>query len=114
MHPGGIHPHEERLPGLHLTLNKIGGRIGSFIIDSFHALLGQRTGIFDPLLSDPTKAGIDGRIIGGGGGAFEYAPWAALRENIWLVFRPVPGGSGRHERSTAAADNAPAPAKSCS
>src|SRR5690242_12505887 len=63
MHPGGIHPAEERLVRAHLTLHEVdpGGR--RLVVDRLHTLFGERAGILDGLPADPAKAGLLGRIV---------------------------------------------------
>ncbi|MNV12344.1 hypothetical protein D3C71_1029420 [compost metagenome] len=47
MHACGVHPDEERFVRLGLLLDERLRRRRSFIVDGFHALGGQRTGVFD-------------------------------------------------------------------
>ena len=66
------------------------------VVDRLHALLGQRTGVFDRLLADLAEARIDRRIVGVGGQGVEHAARAELRTErgilrIVLVLRLLLG-----------------------
>ena len=76
VHVGGIDPYKERLAGLVLALHPVGRHGEDFIVDGFHALLRQRTGIFDFL-----------RPVGVGPG-MQHAAWAKLLPELG-VFRVV-------------------------
>ena len=63
VHMGEIDPGKERLLGLYLALDEI-LRLGcNFVIDCFHPLLVQRTGILAFLLAHFAEARVFGRII---------------------------------------------------
>ena len=47
VHAGGVPPEEERLVGLLGAVHEVEGLGGDFLVDGFHALLGQRAGVFD-------------------------------------------------------------------
>ena len=47
MHVSKVDPNEHRFSGLGLFFDKFGGTSGGIIIDSLHALFGQRTGVLD-------------------------------------------------------------------
>src|SRR5215475_13184109 len=49
MHSRGIEPAEERRIRPDLTLHEIDGRGGGFVVDRFHTLSGERSGILDCL-----------------------------------------------------------------
>ena len=49
MHAGAVPPAEERLAGLGLAGDEILGGGDGFLVDGFHAFLGQRAGVFDGL-----------------------------------------------------------------
>ena len=49
VHGRRIVPEEERLLRLGLRLHPRDGAIGDFLVDGFHALLGERTGVHDRL-----------------------------------------------------------------
>src|SRR5579863_9382138 len=68
----GIHPDEERHSGMRLTLDKIDCGTGGLVVDRFHALYGQRSGVFDLLFANLAEARIGGRVVGLGGGALQY------------------------------------------
>src|ERR1700733_8214112 len=85
MHSRGVHPDEERLAGSRLTLDEIDRGTRGLVVDRFHALSGQRSGVFDLLFADPAKAWIDRWIIGVGRGAFEHAPRAEPRGKSWIL-----------------------------
>src|ERR1700677_5149077 len=61
-----------------LTLNKVFSSRGKFIVASLHALLGERPGILDLLLSDPTPARLFGRVVLFRCPAMENTPRAKL------------------------------------
>src|SRR5882757_3354811 len=67
VHPRRVEPAEERLAGLGLAIDEIhrGGR--SLIVDRFHTLLCQWTGVFNGLLADTTKAWIFRGVVPVGG-----------------------------------------------
>ena len=51
VHPGGVPPHEERLAVFVRLIHEVERRLGGFLVDRLHALLGQRAGVFDLLLA---------------------------------------------------------------
>src|SRR5215203_821823 len=51
VHVGGVEPHEERCVGLVLTVNEAERRFKELVVGRFHALLGQRPGVFDATVS---------------------------------------------------------------
>ena len=66
VHAGGVVIAEERLVGLGLLVHPRNGGIGELIVDGFHALDGERAGVFDLLLADFAEDGIDGGVVGVG------------------------------------------------
>ena len=80
MHARRVEPAEERLAGGLLPLHVVDGRGRGLVVDRFHALLGQRTGILDGLLADLAEAGIDGWIVAVGRLASQHAARAELGE----------------------------------
>jgi len=63
VHARAIEPAEERLARRLLTLHEIDRSGRCLVVDRLHALLGQRTGIFDGLLADLAGARIDRRVV---------------------------------------------------
>src|SRR5580765_1008643 len=63
MHTGAVVPTEERLPGLGLPLDEVDCSSRSLIIDRFHSLLGERTGILDGLLPNSPPAWMFSGIV---------------------------------------------------
>ena len=49
MHVGGVDPHEERRAVRLLAADEVDRRVGDLVVDGLHPLLGQRTGVLDPL-----------------------------------------------------------------
>jgi hypothetical protein len=49
MDVGGVHPREERRAGGALAADEVDRHLGDLVVDALHALLGQRTGVLDPL-----------------------------------------------------------------
>ncbi len=47
MHVGEVHPDEERLARLVLSLDEVGGARGDVVVDRLHPLPGQRPGVLD-------------------------------------------------------------------
>jgi hypothetical protein len=80
VHAGRVEPDEEGLAGPLLPLHEIDRRGRRFIVDGFHALLGQRAGILDGLLADLAEARVDGRIVAIGRLAFQHAARAEFGE----------------------------------
>ncbi len=78
VHTRRVEPAEERLARRLLSLHEVDGRGRSLVVDGFHALLGQRTGILDGLLADLAEARIDGGIVAIGCLAPEHAARAEL------------------------------------
>ena len=67
MHVRHIHPDEERGVRLVLALDEIHTRAGGLVVDGFHSLLGQRSGVLDALLADGPVPVVDlARIFLGG------------------------------------------------
>jgi len=88
MHMGKIYPYESRLAGRILSLYKFNGPVCNLVINCFHPLLGQWTGIFDGLHPNFTETGIYGRILFISSLAIKYIPWAKLgkkRRVFWII-----------------------------
>src|SRR5208282_5760571 len=64
MHVRGVEPDEERLARVVLALDEISRRGDEFVVAGLHALLCERAGVGDSLLSDPSPARLFGRIVG--------------------------------------------------
>ena len=63
VHGRRVVPEEERLICLGLLFHPLQGFCGDFLVDGLHALLGKRTGIYDRLLSDSSKASVRGGVV---------------------------------------------------
>jgi hypothetical protein len=63
VHVGGVEPQEKRLAGVVLPLDEVLRRGDEFVVARFHALFGERAGVFDRLLADTTPARLLGRIV---------------------------------------------------
>ena len=73
MHGGRVVPEEERLVGFGLFLHPRQRALGDLFVHRLHALLRQRTRIFNRLLADAPPARVDGRIVCVGRLAMEHA-----------------------------------------
>ena len=51
MHAGAVPPYKERLVSLDCAVHEIQGCYSGFVVDCFHALDCQRSGIFDSAIS---------------------------------------------------------------
>src|SRR5215467_12066902 len=51
-----VHPQEERLAGLGPPFDVVDSAVGNIVVDRSHALLGQRAGVADSVLTDPAEA----------------------------------------------------------
>src|SRR4030095_16307108 len=78
VHVGEIHPDEEWLVRILLSLDEISGSIRSVVVDGLHPLLGQRTGVFTLLLADLAEARINRRIVLVGSFTVQNASWPIL------------------------------------
>src|ERR1700684_473703 len=63
VHVGEVEPDEEGLAGVVCFLHEFLGARDEIVVAGFHALLGERTGIFDLLLAHPAPTWLDGRIL---------------------------------------------------
>ena len=59
VHAGAVPPGEERLAGLHLARDEVLGGFDGFVVDGFHTLLGQRTGVDNRLPALAVGGGLD-------------------------------------------------------
>ena len=73
MHAGRIPPAEERRPGILLARDEVLGSSEGFLIDGFHPLLGQRSGILDGLPAFAVRFGA------------EHTTWAELFEECGIL-----------------------------
>jgi len=56
-------PQEERLAGLGLPFDVVDSAVGNIDVDRSRALLGQRAGVADGLLTEPAEARVEYRTI---------------------------------------------------
>src|SRR5262245_36854371 len=84
---GGVHPDEEGFGGGMLAGDEILARSDRLVVDRLHPLLGQRTGILDPLLADPARSGLVGRVVGVGRPGVDDAARAESLAELWEVGR---------------------------
>ena len=86
---GEVHPDKGWLAGLVLPLDEVHGPVGNVIVDGFHPLLGQGTGVLAHLLADLAEARIHRRIVRGRGLAVHHATGAELgtERRIFRVVR---------------------------
>src|SRR5215831_6446746 len=68
-----VPPHEEGLAALAGLVQPVERDVGYFLVHRFHALAGERTGVFDLLFANAAEFGIGGRIIGVGGPGVQHA-----------------------------------------
>ena len=73
MHARRVEVAEPRRVGLVLAVDEIDRRADEFLVHRLHPFGVERPGVFDHLLADAPVGGIDGRIVGVAGFAFEYA-----------------------------------------
>ena len=64
MHVGEVHPDKGGFAGPVLPLDEVHGPGGDVVVNRFHPLLGQRTGVLADLLADLAEARIRRRIVG--------------------------------------------------
>src|SRR5215475_12142744 len=86
MHVGEIDPQEERLASLSLPPDEVHGAVSDVVVDRFHALRGQRTGVADRLLADPAKARVDRRVFSVGGLAVQDPAWTKPLVKMWELW----------------------------
>ncbi len=79
VHPRRVEPAEKRFAGFGLTIDEIHRGGGGFVVDGFHPLFGQWTGVFNGLLADTAKAWIFGGIVPVCGLALEDTARAQIR-----------------------------------
>src|SRR5450756_730966 len=63
MHAGRIEPYEERLLVVHSLVDELVGSAVDFLVYRWHARLGQRSSILDPLFADLPPPRLVSRII---------------------------------------------------
>ena len=68
-----FHQTKKGLPVGMCLLDEFDGAFGDVVVDGFHALFGQRAGVFDDLFADAAKAWLNGGIIHIGGFAVHDA-----------------------------------------
>src|SRR5258708_18192357 len=85
MHPAWIDPHEEGLLVAVCAIDELRRGLEEFLIDGFHALLGERTGILAFLFAPGAKTGIVARRVGRDCHALHHAARAELRLERWIL-----------------------------
>src|SRR5215831_13022608 len=85
MHGGSVVPQEEWLVRLGLFLHPCKRGAGDFLVNGFHALLGERAGVFNFLFSYTTPAGVRGRVIVVCRPAVQHATWSELGLELWVL-----------------------------
>ena len=85
MHARRVEVAEPRRVCLVLAVDEIHRRADEFLVHRLHPLGVERAGIFDHLLADAPVGGIDGRIVGVGGLAFEHAARPELGPELRIL-----------------------------
>ena len=80
MHVGEIDPREKGLSSFDFSLDEFLCSGNDFVIDRFHSFFGERTCVFDDLLSDSPKTRIDGWIVHIGCLTIHDPTWTVLLE----------------------------------
>src|SRR4029450_11982023 len=75
VHSRSVHPDEEGFGSLDLTVHEVHRGSGSLVVDSFHALLGERPCVLNLLLADMAKARVLSRIIFVRCPGMQHASW---------------------------------------
>jgi hypothetical protein len=78
MYARRVVPAEERLARGVLPFHVVDGGPGGFVVNCFHPLLGERSAVLDGLHADLAEPRVDGRVVGVGRLALEYAARAEL------------------------------------
>ncbi len=78
VHRGRVVPEEERLIRLRLLVHPLDGLGRDLLVDGFHALLGQRSGVRDLLSAHAPPARLVGRVVFVGRDAVEHTAWSEL------------------------------------
>jgi hypothetical protein len=86
VHASRIEPHEERLAVLLSLIHETESEVADFVVDRFHALGIERTGILDPLHADLAPARHHRGIIHVGGPAVDHV---ARTDDVQQVLRIV-------------------------
>ncbi|MCY1406818.1 hypothetical protein D9M71_220980 [compost metagenome] len=76
VHAGRVEPDEERFVVLLGLVDEREGLVANLLVDGFHPLRIERSGVFDFLLADLAPARHHGRVISGGGPAVDHVAWA--------------------------------------
>ena len=63
VHPGRVPPHEERLVVRVRPVDEVHRAGEELLVDRLHPLLGQRAGVLDALLADPSEPRVLGRVV---------------------------------------------------
>jgi hypothetical protein len=66
VHVRGVEPAEPRLAGLVLAVNPVTGGVDELVVAGLHPLGGERPGVLDLLLADPSPARLLGRVCPSG------------------------------------------------
>ena len=88
VHACPVEPAEERLVSLTLAIDEIHRCSGSLVIDRFHPLFSQGTGVLDGLLANAAETRIFRGIVAVGGLALHDAARAEVRAErgvFWIV-----------------------------
>ena len=85
MHPAWIEPHKEGLLVAVCPIDEIRRSCKEFLVDCFHALFGERSGILALLLAPGAEAGIVAGRVGRDCDAFHHATRAKLRLERWIL-----------------------------
>ena len=63
MHVGEVNPHKKGRVCLCLSLDVVRRPLRHVVVDGFHSLFGQRSGVFDDLLANSSETRINGRVV---------------------------------------------------
>src|SRR6185312_4001395 len=75
VHPCGVHPSKEWPVGPYLPRHEVDCRSGRLIVDRFHPLARERTGVFDSLLANPTPMRLLGRVVAVARTSAQHVAW---------------------------------------
>ena len=87
VHVRGVHPAEKRLAGLVLARDEVLGGGDELVVAGLHPFAGQRTGVFDLLLADPTPARLLRGVVLVGRPAAQHAARAEGRLELRELLR---------------------------
>ena len=94
VHVRGVQPDEERCLRLVLPADEVECVLGDLVVDRLHPLLGQRTGVLDPLLATAAVPPVLGRVVlVGGPGVKDAARTEALVERREVLDSTASSGS---------------------